>query len=144
MRKFSLLWLVSFSFCVETGYIDSMLIVPEASNLYRDDLYVVCPKEIPRSQEQEETSFSIEYVPLRDYKGGCDVQGEVSQFYLFHLIPISGSLDPEYALGTMVQKYEGDTIINIRAWHESHYYNVLGQVRLLKLKGTVIKFQIPR
>ncbi|GIX41023.1 MAG: hypothetical protein KatS3mg129_0756 [Leptospiraceae bacterium] len=128
------------------GHIDSIFLTPSATNIYINQYFIVCLDKEKYKKEQSEnldiTKF-ITYIPVDKYKGGCEQYGEVSQFYLFHLFPTSGSLDPEYAITLAVQKLEGDTMVNIRAWHETHYYSILGQVRVFKVKGDVIKFQLP-
>lgn len=134
------------------GHIDTLFLIPSATNVYKKDYYILCldqekynqfqQKESKESQENFDITQFINYIPNTEYKGGCEQYGEVSQFYLFHLFPTSGSLDPEYAISLSVQKLEGDTMINIRGWHETHYYSILGQVRVFKIKGDVIKFNI--
>jgi len=132
------------AFIDKGGHVDSMYLTNSATNVYRNNFYVICLKSDNQNPEEEmDISKKIQYIPFEQYKGGCEQYGEVSQFYLFHLFPTSDSLDPEYAINTVVQKFEGDTMINIRGWHETHYYSLLGQVRVFKVKGDVIKFAIP-
>ena len=74
------------------------------------------------------------------YRGGCEEDGETSRFFLFHLWPVTPPLDPAYAMGVPVQELEGDTMINIRSWHETHYYSILGHARVFHVRGDVIRF----
>ncbi|MCR9144655.1 MAG: hypothetical protein NXI24_20625 [bacterium] len=83
---------------------------------------------------------AVEYRPAREYRGGCEQTGESSVFFLFNMWPATPPLDPEYAVGTAVQRLEGDTMINIHYWHETHYYSLLGRVAVMKVRGDVIKF----
>jgi len=53
-------------------------------------------------------------------------------------------LDPTYALGIAVQELEGDTMTQIRIWHETHYYSILGHVRVMHLRGNVVRFLQPK
>lgn len=80
------------------------------------------------------------YKPAHEYRGGCEQTGESSVFFLFNMWPTTPPLDPEYAVGTAVQRLEGDTMINIHFWHELHYYTILGRVAVMKVRGDVIKF----
>jgi hypothetical protein len=82
----------------------------------------------------------ISYKTPEGYKGECDEEGETSQFFLFNMFPATAPLSPDLAMSKAVQRLEGDTMINIRTWHEFHYYTVLGRVSVFKVKGTVIKF----
>ena len=85
----------------------------------------------------------VEYVDAKGYRGGCEQTGESSVFFLFNMWPATDNLDPEYAVGTAVQRLEGDTMINIHFWHEIHYYSVLGRASVMKVRGDVIKFLSP-
>ncbi len=133
-------------FIEKGGKTDTIYLFPNATNIYTKDYYIICTKKEYQTLNLEnnfDISKYIEYIPVHSYKGGCEQYGEASQFYLFHLFPVSGSLDPEFAIVPIVQKLEGDTMIHIRGWHETHYYSILGQVRVFKVKGEVIKFRIP-
>lgn len=128
------------------GYMDSIQFFPSATNIYIQDYYVICFDSKKYEEDQKENkqiTDYIVYIPSKNYKGGCEQYSEVSEYYLFHLLPSSGKLDPEYAITIPVQRLEGDTMINIRSWHETHYYSILGKVRVFKIKGDVIKFRIP-
>ena len=61
-------------------------------------------------------------------------------FYLFHMWPVTNPLNPDYAMGLIVQELEGDSLVHIRTWHERHYYSVLGHAVVMKFKGDVIRF----
>ncbi len=147
----TLFYLVFLSFCFAGGYTEkgghiySLQIFESASNVYTDEYYIICIDNEKFKANPEETDISkfINYIRKEEYKGGCEQTGEASQFYLFHMFPTSGKLDPEYAINTTVQKWEGDTMINIRSWQETHYYTFIGQVIVFKVKGDIIKFQLP-
>lgn len=154
MKIYNIIFIIFFINCFSGGFIDkgghvdNIYLFSQATNIYTNDYYIVCFKNNNvKKEELEQESFDItkyiEYIPRSNYKGGCEQYGESSQFYLFHIFPVSGKIDPEYAISLPVQKVEGDTMINIRSWHETHYYSILGQVRVFKIKGDVIKFQIP-
>lgn len=152
MKKFNFIMIFTMVHCFaggyieKGGYIDSIQFFSSATNIYLQDYYIVCfdSKKFEEDQKENKQIIDyIEYIPSKNYKGGCEQYSEVSEYYLFHLFPSSGKLDPEYAITIPVQKLEGDTMINIRSWHETHYYSILGKVRVFKIKGDVIKFQIP-
>lgn len=82
----------------------------------------------------------VRYMAAEDWLGGCEEEGESSVFFLFNMFPVTPPISPEYAVATAVQRLEGDTMIGIRTWHETHYYSVLGRVSVFKVKGRVIKF----
>ena len=86
----------------------------------------------------------VKYIIPEKYRGGCEEESQHSVFYLFNLIPVTPPLNPEYAISTAVQRLEGDTMINIRAWHETHYYSLLGRVSVFKIRGDVIRFSLPQ
>jgi hypothetical protein len=68
--------------------------------------------------------------------------GSSSTFYFLGLIPVTGTLNTEYALSQAVQKYEnGQTIINLILWHETHYFFPIGKVSVVKVEGDVIRFK---
>ena len=77
------------------------------------------------------------------YRGECDQQGQHSVFYLFHFVRVTPPLDPERAISEAVQRFEGDTMVGIHAWHETHYYSIIGVARVFKVRGAVIKFNSP-
>ncbi len=111
---------------------------------------IVCydEKEAKRREELREKDEKAEIPagpPVRfadpaTYKGGCELEGESSVFFLFNLWPATPRLNPEYALAAAVQKVEGDSMVNVRFWHETHYYSLLGLVHVFKVRGDVIKF----
>ena len=69
-------------------------------------------------------------------------EGESSTFFYFGLIPLTNPLNIEYALSQAVQKIPGgDTIINIKIWHETHYYFPLGTVSVVKVQGDVVSLK---
>lgn len=96
-------------------------------------------KDLPE-EELRTLGPPIRFEAAREYHGGCEQTGESSVFYLFNMWPVTPPLDPEYAVGTAVQRLEGDTMINIRYWHEMHYYTVLGRVAVMKVRGDVVQF----
>lgn len=100
----------------------------------REDLREKDPKaEIPAGPP-------VRFEDPAAYKGGCELEGESSVFFLFNLWPATPRLNPEYAFAMAVQKVEGDSMVNIRTWHETHFYSLLGQVHVFKVRGDVIKF----
>jgi hypothetical protein len=153
----------------EGGYADQVMLIPAATRTRGAKYRVVCRDEeetkrrdalikrrdleIRTAQEAGQTpppplDFSGENPPFRlvapeTYRGECDETGEHSAFYLFHFSRVTPPIDPERAIGTAVQRLEGDTMIGIRAWHETHYYSILGVARVFKVRGTVIKFDAP-
>ncbi len=84
----------------------------------------------------------VRMVAPADYRGGCEQEGEHSVFFLFNVFPVTPVLSPEYAISTAVQRLEGDTMVKIRAWHEVHYYSLLGRVSVFKVRGDVIRFDV--
>ncbi len=153
----------------EGGYADQVMLIPAATRTRGAKYRVVCRDaeeikrrealvkrrelEIRTAQEAGQTpppplDFSGENPPIRlvapeTYLGECDETGEHSAFYLFHFSRVTPPIDPERAISTAVQRLEGDTMIGIRAWHETHYYSILGAARVFKVRGTVIKFDAP-
>ncbi len=106
-------------------------------------------REIEKEKEKEKPDYkpsdTAQAPPVRfedssTYRGGCEEEGESSVFFLFNIIPVTPPLSPEYAIGVPVQKLEGDTMIHIRYWHETHYYSILGRVSVLRVRGDIIKF----
>jgi hypothetical protein len=66
-------------------------------------------------------------------------EGESSTFFIFGLYPITSSISMDYALSQAVQKVPGgQSIINIKSWHETRYFFPLGTISVLKVKGDVI------
>lgn len=130
------------------GFIDEIHIEAEATRTLDAPYRIACRDraEILRREglvERGETPPAeppVRYVPSTEYTGGCEVDGETSRFFLFHLWPVTPPLDPAYALGLPVQELEGDTMIHIRAWHETHYYSLLGHARVFHVRGDVIRF----
>lgn len=130
------------------GFVDHAGLLPEATRIQDAEFNYVCKdeQEINRRLELAEAGEPIpneppvQFVSQQEYKGGCELEGESSQFYLFHLWPVTAPIDPAYALGIPVQSVEGDTMIDIKSWHETHYYSILGHVRVFKVKGDVIRF----
>lgn len=130
------------------GFVDHAGLLPEATRIQDAEFNYICKdeQEIKRRLELAETGEPIpneppvQFVSQQEYKGGCELEGESSQFYLFHLWPVTAPIDPSYALGIPVQSVEGDTMIDIKSWHETHYYSILGHVRVFKVKGDVIRF----
>lgn len=129
------------------GFTDHAGIRAEATQTRSAPYNVICPdkEEIKRREELPEDEVpnepAIRLVSPGAYNGGCEVTGEASQYYLFHLWPVTGKIDPQYAIATAVQSVEGDTMIRIRTWHESHGYSILGHARVFKARGDVIRFE---
>jgi len=82
----------------------------------------------------------VRYENPETFTGICEQEGESSVFFLFNMFPVTPAINPEYAIATAVQQLEGDTMISLRTWHETHYYSILGRVSVFKVKGRVIKF----
>lgn len=65
--------------------------------------------------------------------------GESSTYFFLGLIPLTNPLNIEYAMSQAIQKIPGgDTMVNIKIWHETHYYFPLGTVSVVKVEGDVI------
>jgi hypothetical protein len=65
--------------------------------------------------------------------------GESSTFFYLGLIPLTNPLNIEYAMSQAVQKVPGgDTLVNVKIWHETHYFFPLGTVSVVKVEGDVI------
>lgn len=130
------------------GFVDEVQLLPEATRTGETSYSIVCRdrEEIKRREAMVErgetppTNPPLILIAPAEYKGGCEEDGETSRFYLLHLWPVTAPLDPSYALGRPVQELEGDTMIHVRAWHETHYWSVLGHVRLYHVRGDVIRF----
>lgn len=170
MRKFSPILLIAFLGCIpggiidKGGYVDNAGFVSSATLTHGYPYNIVCidndevlrreklKAEAENSAEQEKSATPagrasgeeqgppVKYVDPGDYTGGCEQEGESSVFILFNFIPVTSPLNPEYAIGIPVQKMEGDSMINIRYWHETHYYSALGRVSVFKIRGDVIKY----
>lgn len=68
-------------------------------------------------------------------------EGESSTFFLLGLWPMTKPLDIDYAMSLAVQKVEGgQSLVNMRVWHETHYYFPLGSVSVVKVTGDVVSF----
>ncbi|MBI3396017.1 MAG: hypothetical protein HY042_09290 [Spirochaetia bacterium] len=165
IRPFLPAWLVALLFlctaCFPGGILDKggstgvVGIIPAASNLKGAPFKIVCfdkEEALRREQERERAAKAgekasgtvqappVKYVDADKYKGGCEEEGESSQFVLFGMWPVTGKLNPEYAMSMAVQRLEGDTMINIRTWHEAHFYSIIGRAVVFKARGDVIKF----
>ena len=131
------------------GFVDGAGILPEATSVRNASYRIVCRdrdevkrrEELVAKGEPVPNTPPVTYVTPEEYKGGCEVNGESSRFFLFHLWPVTPTPDPAYAMGLPVQELEGDTMINIRTWHETHYYSILGHVRVFRVRGDVIRFE---
>lgn len=153
LRSLALAGALGACACMPGGIIDKGGMVYNAGitpgiTLTRGAPYkVVCvdQAEVRRRKDLSEEELRVleppvTYKPSREYRGGCEQTGESSVFFLFNMWPVTPPLDPEYAVGTAVQRLEGDTMINIHYWHETHYYSLLGRVAVMKVRGDVIKF----
>ena len=116
------------------GRVHGAGITPSATIMYNTPFKYVCydPVEAERREELSEEERRnlgppVRYImpgePVRD----CYTDGESSVFFLFNLWPATDPIDPGYAIATAVQQLEGDTMINILFWHETHYYSILGR-----------------
>lgn len=122
-------------------------IVPAATRTGGVPYYILCPDldEMDRranlsAEELSNLAPAVKQIPMQEYEGNCKLTGQSSAFFLFHMWPVTDPLDPGYAMGTIVQKLEGDTMINITTWHEAHYYSILGHAVVFKARGEVIRF----
>ncbi len=136
------------------GRIDDIFITPTATATHGAPYQIVCPQTKKArvsmlvaiftpdepSEMEENKAPDVRYVNPEEYDGSCSVEGESSTFMLFNFIPATDPLNAEYAIAMAVQKLEGDTMINIRAWHEINYYSILGRAVVFKVRGDVIKF----
>ncbi|PJD99915.1 MAG: hypothetical protein CK427_15135 [Leptospira sp.] len=65
--------------------------------------------------------------------------GESSTFYILGFIPITTEISMDYALSQAVQKIpNGQTMVDLKVWHETRYFFPLGTVSVLKVRGNVI------
>ncbi len=130
------------------GGLTNMVAIAPSATMTRGAPYrVICldQEEIKRREDLPEEELKtlgppVRLVPMAEYDGRCSLTGEASTFFLFNLWPVTPPLDAEYAIGSAVQSVEGDTMIRIRIWHESHYYSLLGHAQVLKARGDVIRF----
>ncbi len=135
------------------GSIHTLQISPGATMTGGAPFVYICPDytEINRRKALEKSgaeTFENKAPPVKkvnpeDYNGSCRVEGESSQFFLFNMFPAAGSINAAYAISQAVQKMEGDTMINLQEWHETHYYSILGRVAVYKVTGDVIQFIQP-
>lgn len=66
-------------------------------------------------------------------------EGESSQFFLLGLIPVTERLSIDYAMSQAVQKVQGgDSLAEMKIWHEVHYYFPLGTVSVVKVGGYAV------
>lgn len=145
------LWLTA-PLCLPGGIIDKggfsnhAGIIPQATRTHGAPYKLVCYDrgEATRRENLPENAEKPAGPPVTyeapDFTGLCEEEGESSIFFLFNMFPVTGKLDPEYAIAMAVQRLEGDTMIRMRSWHETHYYSILGRVSVFKVKGRVIKF----
>ncbi len=93
------------------------------------------------AQERSRLGPPVNPVAPEDYAGSCAIEGAASVFFLLNVWPVTPPLNPEYAISQAVQRLEGDTMIRIETWHETHYYSLLGRVRVFKVRGDVIRYR---
>lgn len=75
------------------------------------------------------------------YKTLGTAQGESSTFIILGLFPITRPLNIQYAMSQAVRKVEGgQSLVNLKIWHETHYYFPLGKVSVVKVEGDVVSF----
>jgi len=138
------------------GYINGLQITPAATRIAGAPYDIVChdAQEADRRKKEklEEKAARegrvlgppVKYVSPETYSGGCEQTGSHSVFFLFNLFPITPRMRPEYAMALPVQRLGGDTMVNIRSWHEVHLYSLLGRVSVFKVRGDVVRFRIPK
>lgn len=162
---------LTWSACIPGGVFDKGGIVngggilPAATRLRGSEYDIVCydkaealrrEKEREKALEQEEAGGEaaakvsgqvkgppVRYIPAEEYTGGCEEEGEHSMFFIFNIIPVTSPINPHYALSMAVQRLEGDSMIHIKTWHETHYYSLLGRAIVYKIRGDVIRFRRP-
>jgi hypothetical protein len=129
------------------GYRDQAGFIPAATRTRGAPYKIVCyddaearRREALPADAEKPPGPPVRYVAAAEWFGGCEEEGESSVFLLFNMFPVTPPISPEYAVATAVQRLEGDTMIGIRTWHETHYYSILGRVSVFKVKGRVIKF----
>lgn len=129
------------------GYRDQAGFIPQATRTRGAPYKIVCfddaedrRREALPPEAEKPAGPPVRYVMPSEWKGGCEIEGESSVFFLFNMFPVTPPISPEYAIATAVQRLEGDTMISMRTWHETHYYSILGRVSVFKVKGQVIKF----
>ncbi len=130
------------------GRTDLASMHPSAAPINDSPYDIVCldQAELNRREElSEEERRTLNpaflYVDPDRYNGGCEVTGESSVFFLLNLWPVTPDLDPSYAIGTAIQEREGDNMIRLRAWRETHYYSLLGRAVTWKVRGDVIRYR---
>ena len=138
------------------GFRDGVSIVPSATRTRGADYQIVCWDHAEERRREnagirtrkkgEKASGKVLGPPVRyldrsKYRGQCTQEGEHSVFFLLNIFPATTTLSPDYAIGLAVQKLEGDTMINLRFWHETHYFSILGRSEVLKVRGDVIRFK---
>lgn len=129
------------------GISDHAGVIPQATRTHGAPYKLVCydrseavRRETLPEDAEKPAGPPVRYESPETFTGQCDEEGESSIFFLFNMFPVTGKLDPEYAIATAVQRLEGDTMIRMRTWHETHYYSILGRVAVFKVRGRVIKF----
>lgn len=82
-------------------------------------------------------------VRSENYKVLGNSEGETSTFFFFGLFPVTNPLNIEYAISQAVQKIpEGDSMVNMIVWKETHNIFPLGSISVLKVKGDVVSFKV--
>jgi len=128
------------------GTLSNITIIPSATRMFRPAYDILCVDKSKRKEWEkalangESIEPPVNFIPQEKYSGGCEEEGHHSTFFLFNLFPVTAPLNPEYAIAAVVQRLEGDSMINILAWNEIHYYSVLGRVSVYKIRGDVIRY----
>ena len=104
-----------------------------------DEAEVLRRESLPE-EELRTLGPPVRYVAMLEYQGGCEREGQTSVFFLFNMWPVTDPLNPQYAIAQAVQPLEGDSMVGMHSWHETHYLSLLGRVAVWKVKGDVIVF----
>lgn len=130
------------------GRTDFATMQPAAAPVNESPYDIVCldQAELKRREdlsEDERRTLNppFTFVDPAEYDGGCEVDGQSSVFFLLNLWPVTPRLDPSYAIGTAIQAREGDNLIHLHTWRETHYYSLLGRAVVWRVRGDVIRYR---
>lgn len=77
-----------------------------------------------------------------EYRVLGESEGESSTLFLLGFMPVTKPLNMEYAISQAIQKFpEGQSMVDMVYWHETHYYYPLAIVSVLKVHGTVVSLR---
>ncbi|MCB1175214.1 MAG: hypothetical protein KDK39_16685 [Leptospiraceae bacterium] len=95
----------------------------------------------PAAEQVDAKVQPFRYISPAEYQNDCPVESQSSVFFLFNMLPVTPPLDVDYALSRAIQMREGDNVIDMQAWHEVHYYGIIGRVFVYRLRGHVIRYR---